>query len=319
METEKTLTQVQKKKKKKKKAKGTEKRYKELVEEGRETTEARDNAQWKHGDEAVEVAETEWEYGGHTVENFADDINVEYSTLRNYKAVSKKFEFVTRVTILLPWSFFRTVVGLDLSTAMALLKEAKKKGWTRRQLEAAVKALKSKTPPLPKGPFDVIYADPPWEYEFSMSPRGDPERHYNTMTVEEICALKIPTTENALLFLWATNPKLEEVFEVIEAWGFTYRTNMVWVKDKFGTGYYVRGQHELLLIARKGDVYPPEESYRPPSVFRPPSVLIAPRMEHSAKPQEVYKIIEHMYPNGKYVELFARKKREGWVSWGHGV
>ena len=164
------------------------------------------------------------------------------------------------------------------------------------------------TPPLPEGEFNVIYADPPWEYEVPL--RGSPDLHYPVMPTEEICGLKIPAAKDAVLFLWATNPKLEDALKVMEAWGFTYKTNMVWVKDRMGTGYYFRGQHELLLVGIKGNFSPPLEENRPPSV------LFAPVREHSRKPDEVYEIIERMYPHGRYLELFARRKREGWTSWG---
>lgn len=165
-----------------------------------------------------------------------------------------------------------------------------------------------KTPPLPDGEFDVIYADPPWEYSLPL--RGSPDMHYPVMGTDEICRLDIPAADDAILFLWATNPKLTDALKVMAAWDFTYKTNMVWVKDKFGTGYYFRGQHELLLVGTKGNFSPPlEES-------RPPSVLYAPATEHSRKPLEVYGIIERMYPNRRYLELFARNNRPGWASWG---
>ena len=164
------------------------------------------------------------------------------------------------------------------------------------------------TPVLPSGEFDVVYADPPWEYEFPL--RGDPEFYYQVMTTAEICDLKLPIAENAILFLWATNPKLEDAFKVIRAWGFEYKTNLVWIKEKFGTGYYFRGQHELLLVAKRGDIPPPIEENRPPSILK------ASQMQHSQKPDVVYTIIERMYPNRSYLELFARNKRENWVSWG---
>lgn len=167
---------------------------------------------------------------------------------------------------------------------------------------------------LPDGVFDVILADPPWEYEFSLSDRGDPESHYSTMPLEKICALNVPSAEDAVLFLWATNPKLEEALKVMESWGFGYRTNLCWVKDKIGTGYYVRGQHELLLIGKKGRMSVPAEA------DRPPSVLISAVREHSQKPEEVYAIIEKMFPDRKYLELFARgNKRGNWVVWGNEV
>lgn len=166
---------------------------------------------------------------------------------------------------------------------------------------------------LPEGVFDVIYADPPWQYDFSLSDRGDPEVHYETMTTQEICALKIPAAENAILFLWATNPKLPEALEVMAAWGFKYRSNMVWIKQHFGTGYYIRGQHELLLIGKKAEMDVPAEE------DRPSSVITADKREHSRKPDEVYALIEKMYPNRHYLELFARGTREGWTSWGNEI
>lgn len=171
------------------------------------------------------------------------------------------------------------------------------------------RAERHETPPnLPKGEFDVIYADPPWKYDLPL--RGDPDFHYQTMKLEEIYELKVPVAKNAILFLWATNPKLREALKVLKAWGFEYKTNLVWVKDKIGTGYYVRGKHELLLIGKRGEIPPPTEQTR----F--PSVLEAPRREHSQKPEIIYQIIEKMYPNCKYLELFARNKRINWASWG---
>lgn len=167
------------------------------------------------------------------------------------------------------------------------------------------------TPPLPKGTFDVVVADPPWEYALRL--RGSPDMHYSTMTTDEICKLEVPFADDAVLFLWATNPKLEDALQVMKAWGFTYKTNLVWIKDKFGTGYYFRGQHELLLVGIKGEFSPPSEDKRVSSV------LSSPRREHSQKPDEAYKIVETMYSGHLFLELFASEKRENWEAWGHGV
>ena len=163
-------------------------------------------------------------------------------------------------------------------------------------------------PPLPKGQYDIILADPPWEYDLQL--RGEPGLHYATMKTAEISALIIPAADNCILFLWATNPKLEDALKTLHAWGFTYKTNMVWVKPVFGTGYYFRGQHELLLVGVKGDTGPPPES------VRRSSVLQAPRRKHSEKPDEAYEIIESYYPQSTRLELFARETRPGWASWG---
>lgn len=162
--------------------------------------------------------------------------------------------------------------------------------------------------PLPEGEFNVIYADPPWRYDLPFM--GSPDAHYVTKTTEEISSLKIPSSEDAVLFLWATNPCLEDALTVMKAWGFRYKTNIVWIKDRAGTGYWVRGQHELLLIGIKGNMLTPLEENRPASVIN------APRTNHSEKPEVVYEIIERMFPNGKYLELFARRKRKKWISWG---
>lgn len=161
--------------------------------------------------------------------------------------------------------------------------------------------------------FPILYADPPWEYEHSKTDSREVTNHYPTMTLQDIRALPVAecATEDAVLFLWATSPKLAEAMTVIAAWGFTYRTCMVWVKDKIGMGYYARQRHELLLVATRGSLPVPLPENRPDSV------IAAPRLEHSAKPTEVYGIIEAMYPEYSRIELFSRCRREGWDSWGN--
>jgi len=165
------------------------------------------------------------------------------------------------------------------------------------------------------GRFPVIYADPPWRYDFAPTDSRKIENAYPTMDLEDIKALPVDGVchDDAVLFLWATSPKLPEAFAVMEAWGFTYRTCMVWVKDKIGMGYYARQKHELLLIGARGNLPVPEPGNRPPSVIE------APRGEHSKKPDETYGIIEAMYPEYTRLELFARRTREGWASWGNQV
>src|SRR5262249_39017054 len=135
------------------------------------------------------------------------------------------------------------------------------------------------------------------------------------MSLDEICALPVSdlATDAAVLFLWTTAPHLQESFQTLAAWGFEYKTNAVWVKDKIGLGFFIRGQHELLLIATRGDMPSPLPAHRPPSV------ITAPRREHSRKPDETYKLIEAMYPELPKIELFARTVRPGWDVWGNEV
>ena len=85
--------------------------------------------------------------------------------------------------------------------------------------------------------YDVIYADPAWRYDFSKSNSREIENQYPTMTIEEICALKVPAKENAVLYMWATAPKLLEAIKVLNAWGFEYKTQAVWDKEIIGMDY----------------------------------------------------------------------------------
>jgi ParB/RepB/Spo0J family partition protein len=192
-------------------------------------------------------------------------------------------------------------------------KAEKNKRQLARMLVKEVK-LREREIEVPRDEFNVIYADPPWEYDFSVDEARSIPIHYPTMKLEEICSyLKdkgVRVAEDAVLFLWATNPKLEEAFQVIRAWGFNYRTNFVWVKDKIGMGYWNRSLHELLLIATRGNPKPPTPERRFPSVIE------ARRGVHSEKPEIVYTIIEEMFPTARKLELFARKKRDGWEAVG---
>jgi len=181
---------------------------------------------------------------------------------------------------------------------------------------------KEKASSLPQGTYNVIYADPPWQYNNSIGKWGPANSHYSTMPTADICALsekiELSIAENAVLFLWATNPFLEDALQVIDSWGFEYKTNIVWVKtelQKPGSGFYVRGRHELLLIATKGSFTPLDQNISPPIG----SVIESPVQEHSKKPGQIYEIIEKLYPKCNYIELFARNKKDGWQQWGDEV
>lgn len=161
----------------------------------------------------------------------------------------------------------------------------------------------SDSPPLPKGSFDIIYADPPWQYDFSETESREIENQYPTMSIDEICNMELPqTTDNCLLLLWATAPKLIEALKVIESWGFTYKTNGIWDKVKIGMGYWFRGKHELLLVATKGNFSPPEPENRIPSIYKEE------RLIHSKKPEYYYSWMKKSFPGCRITELFQRGK-----------
>lgn len=172
---------------------------------------------------------------------------------------------------------------------------------------------------LPSGTYNVILADPPWQYDFAETDNRKVENQYPTMDVVEIAALEDSNglsirdviAPDAVLFLWATSPKLREALIVLDGWGFDYVTQAVWVKDRIGMGYWVRQQHETILIGRRGNVSPPEQE------VRRSSVIDARRGQHSAKPSAAYELIESMFPSASRLEVFAREPRDGWETFGN--
>jgi N6-adenosine-specific RNA methylase IME4 len=167
----------------------------------------------------------------------------------------------------------------------------------------------------------VIAADPPWRYgNWSDRAHGAASAHYDTMPLDAIKALPVSklAAEDCALFLWVTWPLMPVWNEVIEAWGFTYSSRAFdWVKlNPNGEGYWVgmgfgtRGNSEPCLLARRGSPLRLDECVH--------SVITAPRREHSEKPDEAYARMKRLY-GGPYLELFARKPRDGWTTWGNEV
>jgi N6-adenosine-specific RNA methylase IME4 len=196
------------------------------------------------------------------------------------------------------------------ATLRELLSKVARKERNRRKKTA-------KPSPLPEGQFRPILADPPWQYDFSETEARQLElNQYSTMPLEQIKRLPVPAGPDCILFLWATAPKLREGLAVMEAWGFEFKTFAVWDKEIIGMGYWFRGQHEPILLGTRGKAEPPANDLVPSSVIR------SRRGKHSAKPDAVYDPIEAMFPafgSSDRVELFARKKRPGWTSWGNEI
>ena len=169
--------------------------------------------------------------------------------------------------------------------------------------------------------FRTIYADPPWQFANrtgKMAPEHRRLPRYPTMTIEEICALPVKegVADQAHLYLWVPHALVGWGLRVMEEWGFTYKTTIVWYKirkdggpDGRGVGFYFRNVTELLLFGTKGH-------FRTLAPGRRQVNLIASRKrEHSRKPDEMYMLIERCSP-GPYLELFARHVRPGWVQLG---
>jgi N6-adenosine-specific RNA methylase IME4 len=179
------------------------------------------------------------------------------------------------------------------------------------------------TPPLPDGPFAVIYADPAWSYrgreQFGFAgdvgqSTGGAIKQYPTMSVDEIAALdvaEIADPSGALLFLWVPSPLLPDGMRVIDAWGFDFATiAFIWYKQATNPGYYTLSECEICLVAKRGRIPQPRGSRKERQFI---SEL---RGEHSAKPAEVRARIERMFPTQTKIELFARGRISGWAAWG---
>jgi N6-adenosine-specific RNA methylase IME4 len=174
---------------------------------------------------------------------------------------------------------------------------------------------------LQLGKFSTILADPPWVFQNrtgKVAPEHKRLYRYHTMTNEEI--MEMPVKEVALpqshLYLWVPNALIMTGLQVMEAWGFTYKTNLVWYKirkdggpDRRGVGFYFRNVTEMILFGVRGSMrtLQPGRSQE--------NILLAQKREHSRKPDEQYGLIEACSP-GPFLELFCRHPREGWVAWG---
>lgn len=170
---------------------------------------------------------------------------------------------------------------------------------------------------LPQKRFGVILADPEWRFEpYSRETGMDraADNHYPTSETDVICARPVQdiAAPDCALFLWATVPMLRDALRVMAAWGFDYKSHLIWKKDRLGTGYWFRNQHELLLVGTRGERLP-----APAPGMQFPSLIEAPVGDHSEKPDLAYEIIEKYFPNLPKIELNARRARAGWDSWGN--
>lgn len=178
---------------------------------------------------------------------------------------------------------------------------------------------------LGRGCARTILADPPWQFTNKTGKVAPEHRRllrYPTMTLEEIMELPVPqvAAERSHLYLWVPNALIADGLEVMRRWGFTYKSNIVWYKvrkdggpDRRGVGFYFRNVTELVLFGIRG------KNNRTLSPGRTqPNIIVSQKREHSRKPDELYEIIEACSP-GPYLELFARRARVNWLTWGNEV
>ena len=173
------------------------------------------------------------------------------------------------------------------------------------------------------GKFGTVVVDPPWAFTFSTRKseagnngwRGSTDRHYRNMSIRELRDLPIPNVaaDDSVLWLWAVNALLDDALDLMKHWGFDYKNTLTWAKTashggpSVGMGFWMRGATEHLLLGVKGKPKPLRRNQ--------PTWFAAPPGRHSAKPDHAYEVIETLTP-GPYLDVFARRQREGWTCWG---
>jgi N6-adenosine-specific RNA methylase IME4 len=174
------------------------------------------------------------------------------------------------------------------------------------------------------GTYSTILMDPPWRFDNrtgKMAPEHKRLKRYETLSMDEIAALPVARYARtpSHLYMWCPNALLPEGLKIMEAWGFKYKTNIVWYKirkdggpDGRGVGFYFRNVTELLLFGIKGRMRTLDPGRTQTNI------VLSRKEEHSKKPADVYRIIQECSP-GPYLELFARERVPGWTCWGNQV
>jgi len=321
---------------------------------GTEITRVSTQAEWqnygeilKRIDEAKQWAIGDWlvdgktHYGDGLYERASKIIEYDKRTLEGFKYIAEKYEITLR-NVNLSWQHHKEVSSIkkthrpetgkweiskepDNDKIQEFLHKAEKENLSIRELRVVIKEYKNtqqREIELANEPdkYKIVYADPPWQYrdtceDGAIQGKGA-DKHYPTMTISELCNLPVKnfTTENSVLFLWVTSPLLKECWPVINSWGFEYKSSFIWDKTKHNMGHYNSVRHEFLLVCTKGSCLPQNSK-----LFN--SVQSIEKSDvHSEKPETFREIIDEMYPEGKRIELFARRKPVGrWKVWGNEV
>ena len=177
-----------------------------------------------------------------------------------------------------------------------------------------------KNAPFPNKKYSIIYADPPWDYKGQLQHTGSggkdsggAVRHYPTVSVPEMKTWDVASIseEDCLLFMWSSSPHLDQAIQLGKAWGFRWATvAFVWDKQRLNPGFYTMSQCELCLVFRRGKIPQPRGARNMRQLVQ------IKRTRHSEKPDAVRERIEKMFPHQCKIELFARKRHQGWDAWG---
>lgn len=296
------------------------------VQRGRELCETGKRLHWQLGDW--------WRSGEHAYGERAKAaaqgiFGRDFRNLANIASIAGAFESSRRRE--LSFSHHAEVSALPAEQADTLLERAEREELSTRELRAEVSRIRNAafvSAPIASletcteadlhslvasgKRFGTIYADPPWLYD-NQGTRAATGNHYGGMTVDELCALPVRelAAEDAHLHLWITNGFLFDAPRIFAAWGFEFRSTFAWVKPQMGIGNYWRNSHELLLTAIRGDSKRfNDHSMKSWGEFD--------RTQHSAKPEQIRGLLQRA-SSGPYLELFGRRRVEGWTVWGNQI
>lgn len=257
-----------------------------------------------------------------------------YQACRDAASVCGKFDQLSRRRDSLSFNHHREVAALSSLEADALLDWAEEtvtttgKPRSTREVRARVAQRRNAVGAVPSSDtctiadlhelatagtkFGCIYSDPPWLYD-NQATRASTGNHYDGLTVDQLCELPVRhlAADDAHLHLWTTNAFLFDAPRIFAAWGFEFRSSLVWVKPQMGIGNYWRNSHEILLTAIRGDA----KRFNDHGIM---SWLECDRGQHSAKPEQVRTFIERASP-GPYLEMFGRRVAPGWTTWGNQI
>jgi N6-adenosine-specific RNA methylase IME4 len=205
--------------------------------------------------------------------------------------------------------------NITISTAYDTLKKEEKKIEREEVIKHTKEKIEKEEILKPSGNFSVIAIDPPWDYSEKGGTNNsnydqDGNRgqvDYPTMTLEQIKNIELPAKEDSVIFLWTVHAFLEDAFELLRNWGFTYKATMVWDKEKMGMGRNIRLQCEFCLLATKGNPIIQGSATR--------DIMREPRRQHSRKPECFYEMVETI-TIGNRLDYFSRENRNGWSVYG---
>lgn len=258
-----------------------------------------------------------------------------YQTIANAAWVADRVPPEQRSEVL-DFSHHRAVASLETSPRGEILAKAAERAWTVREVEEAVRRFKAERKvieaKLVSGAehfngeviedlataeriYSAIVIDPPWRYD-NRATRNNAEGQYKqedgrdetTMSQADLLKLDLPAAADAHLYLWVTNSFIRDGFELMEEWGFKYKTCLTWCKPQIGMGNYFRSTTEHVLFGMRGSL--------PTLRNNVPTHFVADRRHHSAKPESFFDLVESCSP-GPYLEMFARRRRFGWHVWGN--